>query len=135
MTELEQKAVNWLNDFAKCVREVDYESGRKLCLENIVSYGTVAGAVRGLDNLVERQWMKIWPNTEGFHFLTEGIDVWGEGVLAIGVEWQSTGIGVNGTRFDRRGRSSIVLTEVEGSLFASHTHFSAIPQPSFPERF
>jgi hypothetical protein len=55
------------------------------------------------------------------------------------VPWVSTGIGADGTRFDRPGRATIVLERdaITDPWVGTHTHFSlarGVPQNTFGRR-
>jgi hypothetical protein len=49
----------WLRDFAACVRARDFDRGRTLCSQSIVSFGTVAHIAVGLEQLVHQQWTHV----------------------------------------------------------------------------
>ena len=132
--ELRKQVDQWLNDFARCVRERGYEEGKSLCQEQIVSYGTVMRRANGLEDLVSSQWQKVWERTEGFHFLSETAQVWlsqDESQITVAAEWESTGLANAGGSFLRKGRSTIVLIQEDGGLKAIHTHFSQNPGARF----
>ena len=58
------------------------------------------------------QWSQVWPTIEDFRFLTDQliVQVSPDRLQAVViVSWASTGIGADGTRFDRPGRATVVL--------------------------
>lgn len=133
---MKKELINWLEEFSHCVREENYERGFALCDPDIFSFGTVARSVKDLETLKQQQWQIIWPNTQGFHFLTKSAVIWIEANMAgIAAEWKSTGLGKGGISFEREGRSSILLRKIDGNWRAIHTHFSKIPAQEFPNKF
>lgn len=128
-TTLSGPTLEWLQQFARCVRERTYDEARPLFDDGVFSFGTVAHAAQGLDDLVARQWREVWDVTEGFDFDYEHAQCWNDGRLAcIAAPWSSTGCREDGTAFDRRGRATLTLRNVDGVWKAVHSHFSMNPE-------
>lgn len=122
----------WLSGFADCVRRQDVAQGRTFFHPQTTwCFGSYAEAVDGLDELVARQWKKIWPNITGFRFdlsrLRYTCSPDGRQLCAM-VLWRSTGY--RGSQpFKRTGRLTVVLTRASttGPWLALHTHYSLTP--------
>lgn len=120
---------DWLETWAGLVRAVDYAAARRLFCDDVVAFGTQTPVMRGLDELVERQWKAIWPHSDGFHFELDHaaatVDA-SRRMACVMSPWTSTGYGERGEAFDRPGRATIVLTRdaVDQPWRASHTHLS-----------
>lgn len=128
-TPLNMRVRDWLERFAACVRERDIASARSMFDANVASFGSWTGRMLGLDELVARQWMNVWPKTCGFVFDLDhafgGIDA--DGAWAA-VTWKSNAVEADGAAgFERVGRSTFVFKVVGGELIAVHTHFSMNP--------
>ena len=121
---------NWLRDFARAVRERDIDSGRAMFAPEVVGFGTVASTASGLDDLVDRQWLQVWPFTEGFDFDYSRLSVMSvDGLAWAAVPWHSVGFDEDGKPYDRHGRATIVLHRDQTHWHAVHTHFSLVPVP------
>jgi ketosteroid isomerase-like protein len=132
---------DWLERFAACVRAVDYAAARPFWHPDIVIFGTYQELVRGLAAWEGTQWDNVWPRTEGFAFLLDETVVLASPNAAMAVAiapWTSTGFGRDGTRFDRPGRSTLVLQrQADGRWLGVHSHMSlarGVPQESFGAR-
>ena len=132
---------DWLARFAACVRAVDYAAARPFWHPDIVIFGTYQELVRGLPAWEGTQWDNVWPRTEGFAFLLDQTVVLAspDSALAVAVApWTSTGFHPGGTRFDRPGRSTLVLhRQADGRWLGVHSRMSlarGVPQESFGER-
>ncbi len=123
-----QAVRSWFLELQECVRAVDFERARRLFDPQVVSFGTVAGIVRGLAALEEHQWRRVWPSIRDFTFDLESL-VWdAEGEMAWAVAlWTSTGFDAEGWPYHRPGRATVVLRRRHGTWRAVHTHFSLIP--------
>jgi ketosteroid isomerase-like protein len=128
----------WLDRFALCVREVDYQrrdhSGTPTGI-----FGTYQGLVKSLSAWTERQWDNVWPRTAEFRFDLANTMVMAvpDGAIAI-APWTSTGFHEDGTAFDRPGRATIVLArQPDGRWLGIHSHMSlarGVPQDSHGKR-
>ena len=132
---------DWLERFAACVRAVDYAAARPFWHPDIVIFGTYQELVRGLPAWEQTQWDNVWPRTEGFAFLLDETVVLASlnaTVAVVIAPWTSVGFHRDGTRFDRPGRSTLVLQrQADGRWLGVHSHMSlarGVPQESFGER-
>lgn len=126
----------WVTAFAEAVRNRDFKTGSKLFHPSILSFGTVTNRETNLQDLIDQQWQKVWPNTDSFAFdaptLLEVRSPDGHLTLVTGL-WTSNGIRQDGTTYPRRGRASLLLTPSADSPvghLALHTHFSLSPSGS-----
>jgi len=97
--------------------------------------------VRGLPAWEATQWDNVWPRTEGFAFLLDETVVLASPRAAMAVAiapWTSVGFHPDRTRFDRPGRSTLVLQcQADGRWLGVHSHMSlarGVPQESFGAR-
>jgi len=119
---------SWLKAFSRAVRERDFASGKKLFENGVVSFGTVCFRVEGIDALAAKQWQAVWPNTEDFEFDYATARAFVDArTAAVVAGWTSTGVAHDGPRFQRRGRSTLVLRRGASGWKAVHTHFSLAP--------
>jgi ketosteroid isomerase-like protein len=127
---LPQTPHQWMEAFARAVREVDYTAGASLVSDQIISFGTCADKAIGARALQKKQWARIWPRTRLFRFVNRGaiLTVSPEGGLAfITTTWKSRLEGAKGKDGLRSGRCTILLQR-EGKVWkALHTHFSLNP--------
>lgn len=126
--EVEQAIREWFQTLERCVRQVDYQTARQTFAPDVLSFGTRADVVAGLDALVANQWSGIWPNIRDFTINLDQLH-WGTSAdLAWGiVTWDSTGFHRNGTSFPRPGRATVIFERRHGRWLAIHTHFSLFP--------
>lgn len=122
----------WLAAWEPCVREVDFAPARALFAENVASFGTHMGVVEGLDALERGQWRAVWPTIDGFawDFDTMRIGVSPDRLMAVLIAvWTSTGRREDGSRFDRPGRTTAILSRAATGApwLCAHTHFSLYP--------
>ncbi len=122
--------LDWLDRFAACVREVDYRAAYPFWHPRILAFGTVQAVVEGLEAFRDRQWESVWPRTSDFRFRLDAARVLAsaDGSLAVAVvPFESTGYAPGGARFDRPGRTTLVLVPNSGDgerWLASHSHMS-----------
>jgi ketosteroid isomerase-like protein len=124
------------------VAGVELAAGRRRFSPEVTAFGTHAHVVHGLDALVAEQWSQIWPAIEDFRFLVDElhVEISPDRLLAVAIApWSSTGIGHDGSRFDRPGRATVVLRrdQVDGPWVGVHTHFSLgrdVPPRTFGSR-
>ncbi|MBI4257923.1 MAG: nuclear transport factor 2 family protein [Thaumarchaeota archaeon] len=118
----------WFERFGRYCASVDYESARRIFAPDVVSFGTKAEIVSGLNHLQKNQWEGIWPNIRDFTFDLHNIYSSGDGRYAWGITtWASTGFDREGKPFFRPGRATVVLERREGEWLAVHTHISLYP--------
>jgi ketosteroid isomerase-like protein len=126
--DAEQAVREWFQTLERCVRQVDYQTARAIFAPDVLSFGTRADIVSGLDVLVANQWSGIWPNIRDFMFNLEQLHCGAAADLAWGiVPWTSTGFHPDGGSFPRPGRATVILERRDGVWLAVHTHFSLFP--------
>lgn len=119
---------NWFDQLGRCCAAVDYASARAIFDADVVSFGTRAAIVTGLDRLEQEQWRGIWPNISDFKIDLDSVRAGGSGGVAWGVAvWDSIGYDVAGNRFPRPGRASVVLRRSGTRWLCIHSHFSLKP--------
>ena len=132
----------WFLEWEKFVQNKQYLLASQLFESDVLSFGTWMDIVKGLDNLEEKQWKKIWPTISNFTFLTETliIQLSPDRLMANCVLiWDSLGYDEFGKQFKRPGRASITLKrdDINMSWRAIHTHLSLnrdIPQKSYGKK-
>jgi ketosteroid isomerase-like protein len=118
----------WFRRLGEYCAAVDYASARALFAADVVSFGTKAKIVAGLDFLQANQWEGIWPNIQDFQIELETIHAGGDNAFAWGIAtWTSTGFDEAGGSFERPGRATIILHRRNGRWLAIHSHFSLAP--------
>ncbi|MBI2965199.1 MAG: nuclear transport factor 2 family protein [Chloroflexi bacterium] len=121
----------WFSRLSRYCAAVDYDSARAIFAGDVVSFGTRAEIVTGLDRLVAEQWQGIWPNISDFRIDLASVRGGGAGDLAWGAAtWASTGYDAEGRPFHRPGRATIVLERRRGAWLCIHSHFSLVPGTS-----
>jgi len=136
--------VDWLERFARHVRERDFDRGSTMFHRDVIGYGTWTPTAVGLDALIDEQWRPVWQRTTGFRFDTETASVIrhdgadGTELRVVTSRWASCGEPTNGHAepFERRGRATIVLRRdtPDAPLLALHTHFSLDPNATLDGR-
>jgi ketosteroid isomerase-like protein len=118
----------WFRRLGEYCAAVDYTSAQALFAEEVVSFGTKAKIVTGLNPLQANQWEGIWPNIQDFQIEMETIHAGGDDTFAWGIAtWTSTGFDEGGTPFHRPGRATVILHRRNDRWLAIHTHFSLAP--------
>jgi ketosteroid isomerase-like protein len=120
----------WLETFARCVRERDMTAARTLFAPSVHAFGTHVERLDGLDDLMARQWRHVWARTRGFRFLDAPIVTQASddgSLVCVQALWASEGVHSDGRTFDRGGRCTIVLRATSAGWVAVHTHFSRTP--------
>lgn len=133
---------DWFATWGRFVAAVDFAGARDLFDTDVIGFGTFMDTVTGLDNLEQRQWRSIWPTIRDFRFNLDSLKsvVSDDRLLAVAaITWSSTGIGEDGTPFDRPGRATVglVRTAPNAPWRGMHTHFSlnpGTPQTSYGDR-
>jgi ketosteroid isomerase-like protein len=118
----------WFKTLERSVRQVDYQTMQRHFAPDVLSFGTRADVVSGLDALVANQWSGIWPNIRDFSINFEQLH-WGASsdfAWAI-APWNSTGFHADGTPFPRPGRATVIFERRQDKWLATHTHFSLFP--------
>jgi ketosteroid isomerase-like protein len=123
-----QSIHDWFQTLERSARQVDYQTMRQHFAPDVLSFGTRADVVSGLDALVANQWSGIWPNIRDFTIEFEHLHWGASGGLAWGIApWHSTGFHPDGTSFARPGRATVIFECRQGKWLATHTHFSLFP--------
>lgn len=119
----------WLKEWEHLINTLDFAGARALFAEDVVSFGTFADMLHGLDELEHRQWRKIWPTIADFTFEEPNILCFDEapGIATIVVLWRSKGRTKDGSGYDRRGRATLILRDGEDGLRCIHSHLSMEP--------
>ena len=119
---------DWFQTLERSVRQVDYRTMRQHFAPDVLSFGTRADVVSGLDALVANQWSGIWPNIRDFTINFEQLHWGASSDLAWAIApWNSTGFHADGTPFPRPGRATVIFERRQGKWLATHTHFSLFP--------
>ena len=121
------EALEWLKEWERLINDVDFEGARPLFADSVVSFGTVAEVLYGLDQLEAMQWRKIWPTIRDFKFEEPKILVSKPGIATLVVLWHSRGKTKNGGWYRRKGRATLVLKKAKGGLRCIHSHLSMEP--------
>lgn len=121
--------LDWLERFSATVREVDYRSAYPFWHPRIIAFGTVQHIVEGLEVFRDRQWESVWPRTSDFAFRMDVTRVLAspDGGMAVAIApFTSTGYAPDGSRFDRPGRTTLILVPGDGDerWIAVHSHMS-----------
>ena len=129
MSEVEHDVAAWVAGWSAEVAAADIRAARERFAEGMIAFGTHADVVEGRDVVEAEQWSRVWPAIEDFAFDLDRLRVIAspDALLAVAiVPWASTGIGDDGTRFDRPGRATIVLERASAGdpWLGTHTHFS-----------
>ena len=123
--------VEWFEKLGKYCASVDYDSASAIFADDVLSFGTKADIVSGLDPLQKNQWQGIWPNIQDFKINMETVHSGGDENHAWGIAtWTSTGFHEDGTSFHRPGRATVILERRNHHWVSVHTHFSLNPGTS-----
>ena len=123
-----QAVREWFQTLERSVRRVDYPTMRHHFAPDVLSFGTRADVVSGLDALMANQWSGIWPNIRDFTIDFDQLHWGASGDLAWALApWNSTGFHPDGTSFPRPGRATVIFERRQGTWLATHTHFSLSP--------
>jgi ketosteroid isomerase-like protein len=123
-----QAVREWFQTLERSVRRVDYPTMRHYFAPDVLSFGTRADVVSGLDALMANQWSGIWPNIRDFTIDFDQLHWGASGDLAWALApWNSTGFHPDGTSFPRPGRATVIFERRQGKWLATHTHFSLSP--------
>ena len=102
----ESAVLQWFTLLGELCAASDYDTAESIFADDVVSFGTRADIVTGLDNLRCNQWEGIWGNIAEFKVATESEDH---------------------NPFHRPGRATVTLERRDGTWLATHTHFSLNP--------
>jgi ketosteroid isomerase-like protein len=119
----------WFDTLSKHCRAVDYEGARPIFSDDMIAFGTFTDFMIGRQLAEQKQWRNVWGTIRNFRFDLDKIEaiVSADRLTAVGMGvWQSDGFHPNGDRFDRPGRTTVVLgrRKVGDPFVATHTHMS-----------
>jgi ketosteroid isomerase-like protein len=118
----------WYALLGRYCAAVDYENAATIFAPDVLSFGTKATLVSGIEHLRRNQWEGIWPNIRDFAIDLASVQGGGDERRAWGVAgWSSTGFDRDGNAFERPGRATVILERRDGAWLAVHTHFSLAP--------
>src|SRR4029077_14721940 len=116
----------WFDTLSKHCRAVDYEAARPIFAEDMIAFGTFTDFMHGRDLAEQKQWRNVWGTIRNFRYEAGKIEaiVSADRLTAVGMGvWQSDGFHPNSDRFDRSGRTTVVLgrQKVGDPFVATHT--------------
>ncbi len=122
----------WIAAWGAEVAAVDVATARRRFSPDVVSFGTFAELVHGIDQLATEQWANVWPAISGFTFRVDELTVIAsaDGCQAVAVvPWDSVGTNADGSTVARPGRATVVLRRDSPAApwLGVHTHFSLAP--------
>lgn len=126
---MNDKALAWLLQWEDAINACDFAGARLLFSPDVVSFGTLAGAMAGLQELEASQWRKVWPFIKDFKFDSPVVLLGGKPALSAVIVslWHSKGKAGEGGWYDRKGRATLVLRLDNGLLRCCHSHLSMDP--------
>jgi ketosteroid isomerase-like protein len=125
----ENQILDWLDHWESLINRGDYESARPLFSDDVVSFGTVTGIMKGRADLETRQWRQVWYRIKDFRFDKQTISVFSDNrsdFATIACLWYSLGQ-TRSSWYERRGRVTLVLEKRAGLMKCVHSHFSMEP--------
>lgn len=123
----ETDAVQWLNTWERQINERDYSGASLLFDADVLAYGTLAGQLRGIDDLIQNQWQKVWPLITDFKFDQPEFQNFNGGFILIVSGWSSNHHKQRSIQHVRSGRATLVLKPVTSGLRCVHSHLSMLP--------
>jgi ketosteroid isomerase-like protein len=128
-TDMKAEVLLWLRKWERLINSQDFAEARSLFSNDVVSFGTFAELLTGLDDLEARQWRKIWPTIVGFTFDEPLVLVSEENPQTATVIslWHSQGKAGKDGFYQRRGRATLVLRNQKNGLRCIHSHLSMEP--------
>lgn len=138
--ETRMTLLDWLDRFAKHVREIDYESATPMFHPDMSAFGTYMDHLPNLASWFQTQWKNVWPRTSDFRFDLEATQVLAsadEGMAVVISPWTSTGYHRDGSTFSRPGRATMVFHRDADGWICTHSHMSlnrGVPQDSHANR-
>ncbi len=133
---------DWITHWGKLIADVDFRGVRETFAEDAIAFGSKVEMVTSREMLEQQQWRAIWPTIEDYRYdiSTLHLLISQDRLMAVAaVILLSTGLHKDGSRFDRPGRVTVVLTRaaIGSPWFATHTHVSltpGTPAPSYGSR-
>lgn len=129
MTISEDSVAGWMARWAEAIRANDFEAARAMFADDVVAYGSLTRAMRGMDALLAEQWRRVWPATRDFAFERPAMIRVTAEMAVVAVEWRSEGRSPDGW-YERRGRATLVLVASDDALVCVHSHVSMLPGTS-----
>ena len=119
----------WFDRLSAFCRAIDYEGAREIFAEDMIAFGTFTDFMKTRDLAEQKQWRNVWGTIRNFRYDLDKVEaiVSGDRLMATGMAvWSSDGFHPNGDRFDRPGRTTVVLgrREIGAPFVATHTHMS-----------
>ena len=119
----------WFEALARHCRAVDYAGARPIFADDMIAFGTFTDFMHGRELAEQKQWRNVWGTIRNFRYAPDKIEaiVSADRLTAVGMGvWQSDGFHPDGNRFDRPGRTTVVLgrQKVGDPFVATHTHMS-----------
>ncbi len=126
---VKEKALDWLKRWERLINAADFVGARGLFVETVVSFGTFADVLNGLDELESRQWRVIWPSIADFTFDEPKVLAFEDapGIAGIVALWHSRGRTKDGGWYQRKGRATLILKDGIEGLRCIHSHLSMEP--------
>ena len=129
----------WFDALATHCRAIDYEGARTIFADDLIAFGTFTDFMHGQRLTEDKQWRNVWGTIRNFTVKLDTVEaiVSADRLTAIGMGvWTSDGFHPNGDRFDRLGRTTVVLgrQKIGDPFVATHTHmslFRGTPDQSF----
>lgn len=124
--------LGWLKTFEQCVQDENYLAARALFHPDCYCFGSKAKRTFSLEDLIENQWKKIWPNIQDFCFDFELLQYRvseSEDLATVVCPWHSVGFHADGRSYPRDGRVTLIFLKdpTHRRWLAYHTHYSLNP--------
>jgi ketosteroid isomerase-like protein len=122
-------ALQWLRQWEALINAQDFARARSLFSQDVISFGTFAEILNGLDELEALQWRTIWPTIADFTFEETHVLVSEASpqIVTIVTLWRSKGKTKNAGWYDRKGRATLILKSEDDRLRCIHSHLSMAP--------
>jgi ketosteroid isomerase-like protein len=119
----------WFDTLSTHCRAVDYEGARPIFADDMIAFGTFTDFMHGRELAEQKQWRNVWGTIRNFRYDLGKVEaiVSADRLTAVGMGvWQSDGFYPNGDKFERPGRTTVVLGrhKVGDPFVATHTHMS-----------
>ena len=119
----------WFDRLSAFCRAIDYEGARPIFAEDMIAFGTFTDFMKTRELVEQKQWRNVWGTIRNFRYDLDKVEaiVSPDRLMATGMAvWSSDGFHPNGDRFDRPGRTTVVLgrLKVGDPFVATHTHMS-----------
>jgi ketosteroid isomerase-like protein len=129
----------WFKRLSEHVQAIDYEGARPIFAEDMIAFGTFTDFTFGREKVEQEQWRNVWGTIRNFRWRLDAVEgiVSADRLTAIGMDiFDSDGFNPDGSRFDRRGRATVIFArqKVGEPWIATHTHmslFRGTPDRSF----